>query len=100
LPQRSEPLTLQVVLLQGVRSQLWLQVVQALLQAAQSLLSISNVLLHMMSIEGVGHFVMMLLQMVREDVLNLSVIYTIILVSFSHMIYVASGLINTGLERP
>jgi hypothetical protein len=52
----------------------------------------------MMGMSDYGHFVLMLIQMIRQDISKFVVIYMVCLVWFSHMLNIVRDKQNTGLE--
>ena len=70
---------------------------EAALLVVQSLISFGLILVHTMGFPEYGHFMIMLLKMVQNDVRKLSSIYLIVLAGFSQMLYIASNLQNTGI---
>mmetsp|Transcript_45019 Transcript_45019/g.90227 ORF Transcript_45019/g.90227 Transcript_45019/m.90227 type:complete len:273 (+) Transcript_45019:2-820(+) len=74
-----------------------LPVFEKILWIVQGLMCMMAVFRGMMGFEEYGHFVLMLVKMLRNDLRKFMAIYVVFLVGFSHASFIAADRVGTGL---
>ena len=78
----------------------WLQWCERSLLVAQSLLCFGALFRGMMGFSRFGHFVLMLVAMIQQDMRKFLIIYFVCLLWFSHILNVILDKTNTGSHFP